>query len=57
MKFARNGANFDGEFPTLDKNPPLENGRPNLRVMCAERYLKLVLTYIHGLVAQHYTKE
>ena len=57
MKFARNGANFDGEFPTLDKNPPLKNGPPNLRVMCAERYFKMVLTYVHSLVAQYCAKE
>ena len=57
MKFAHNGANFDGEFPTLDKRPPLKNGPPNLRVMCAERYLKMVLTYVHSLVAQYCAKE
>ena len=57
MKFAHNGANFDGEFPTLDKNSPLENGSPNLRVMCVERCSKMVLTYTYGLEAQYCVKE
>ena len=56
MKFARNGANFDGEFPTLDKTPPLENGPTNVRVMCAGHYLKSVLTCIYSLVAQKCVK-
>ena len=56
MKFARNGANFDGEFPTLDKTPPLGNGPSNVRVMCAGYYLKSGLTCIYSLVAQKCVK-
>ena len=56
MKFAHNGANFDGEFPTLDKTAPLKNGPPNVRAMCAGPYLKSVLTCIYSLAAQKCVK-
>ena len=56
MQFAHNGANFDGEPPILDKNPPLEKWPPNLRTMCVKQYRKIVLTHIYGLVAQNCVK-